>query len=164
MLFQQLIKSITLFLPARCITYNAYVDINSCNKSYTLPYSQKKRKERKEIVKNINPPYPLVFSTKDDCDLPCIFWIPKLHKNQSKNNATWLDLYIYTTKPLSKLLTFVLIATLVTPDVVLIQCGSIEDLLKTLSSRLLSEYNCIKVYDFSTLYTSFPNTQLESRL
>ena len=31
-----------------------------------------------------------------------------------------------------------------------------KDLLETISSRLLSEYNSIKTYDFSTLYTSIP--------
>ena len=39
-----------------------------------------------------------------------------------------------------------------------------KDLLETISSRLLSEYNSIKTYDFSTLYTSIPHTQLKSRL
>ena len=37
---------------------------------------------------------------------------------------------------------------------------NLKDLLETLNSRLLSEYNSIKAYDFSTMYTSIPHTQL----
>ena len=36
-----------------------------------------------------------------------------------------------------------------------------KDLLETLNSRLLSEYNSIIIYDFSTLYTFIPYTPLK---
>ena len=39
-----------------------------------------------------------------------------------------------------------------------------KDLLETLKSRLLSEYNSIRTCDFSTLYISIPRTQLKFRL
>ena len=39
-----------------------------------------------------------------------------------------------------------------------------EDLLETLNSKLLSKYNSIKTYDFSTFYTSIPHNKLKSRL
>ena len=39
-----------------------------------------------------------------------------------------------------------------------------QDLLETLNSRLLSDYNSIKTYDCSTLHTSIPDTLLKSRV
>lgn len=39
-----------------------------------------------------------------------------------------------------------------------------KDLLENLSGRLFSNYHSIKTFDFSTLYTTIPHTQLKSRL
>lgn len=39
-----------------------------------------------------------------------------------------------------------------------------KDLLVSLNARFFSEFNRNKIYDFSTLYTTIPNAQLNHRL
>ena len=114
-------------------------------------------------------------SKDDDCDLPSMYWIPKLHKNPYKQHFIAGSAKC-TTKPLSKLLTSILTTVKEGLQSYHNTCYSrsginsmwilknSKDLLGTISSRLLSEYNSIKTYDFSTLYTSIPHTQLKSRL
>ena len=106
-------------------------------------------------------------SKDDDCDLPYMYSNPKLHKNRYKQRFIAGSAKC-TTKPLSKLLTSILTAFKEGLQSYHNTCysrsGINSDILETISSRLLSEYNSIKTYDFSTLYTSIPHTQLKSWL
>ncbi len=111
----------------------------------------------------------------DYCELPSIHWIPKLHKNPCKQRYITGSAKC-TTKPLSKLLTFIL--TTVKRglqsyyDTCYSRSGIIslwilknsKDLLDDLNSRSLSKYDSIKTFDFSTLYTTLPHKQLKTRL
>ena len=99
-----------------------------------------------------------------------LYWIPKFHKYPYKQR------YIVgsakcTTIPLSKLKTYIFTAVKEGPQSYNDTCYSrsgiksimwilknTKDLLETLNSRLLLEYNSIKTYDFSTLYTSIPHS------
>ena len=120
-----------------------------------------------EIVENhISARSSFGLSTKDDdCDLPSMYWISKLNKNPYKQR------YIAgsakcTTKPLFKFLTSILTAVKEGLQSYHDTCYSrsdinsmwilknSKDLLETLNSSLLSEYNSIKSNDFSSVYTN----------
>ena len=111
----------------------------------------------------------------DDCNLPYMHWIPKLHENPYKQHCI-AGSGNCTTKPLSKLFTSILTAVKDGLKSYHYPCYSrssinsmwilnnSKDLLETLNSRLLSGYNIIQTYDFSTVYTSTPLTQCKFRL
>ena len=105
-------------------------------------------------------------STKDkELDLPPLYWIPKLHKCPFKQR------YIAgsakcSTKPLSKLLTYILSAVKIGLQSFCATSHSrrdvnqmwilknSKDLLEYIQSRPISFCNSIKTFDFSTLYTT----------
>jgi hypothetical protein len=115
-------------------------------------------------------------STKDEeLDLPSLYRIPKLHKCSFKQR------YIAgsakcSTKPLYKLLTFVLTAvktglqsycdTSYSRDGVnqMWILKKSKDLLECIQSRSLSSCNSIKTFDFSNLYTTIPHSKLKDGL
>jgi hypothetical protein len=115
-------------------------------------------------------------STKDEeLDLPSLYRIPKLHKCPFKQR------YIAgaakcSTKPLSKLLTCILLAVKTRLqsycDTSYSRGGvnqmwipkNSKDLLEYIQSRSISSCNNIKTFDFSTLYTTIPHSKLKNKL
>ena len=111
-------------------------------------------------------------STKDEeLDLPSRYWIPTLHKCPLKLR------YIAgsakcSTKPLSKLLTCILSAVKTGfqsyCDTSYSRGGvnqmwilkNSKGLLEYIQSRSLSSCNSIKTFDFSTIYTTIPNSNI----
>ena len=108
-------------------------------------------------------------------DLPCLYWIPKLHKNPYKQR------YIAgssscSTKELSITLTKILSAVKEGLqkycDTVYSRSGinhmwilkNSKELLENLKSRSFSNVTSIKTFDFSTLYTTLPHEKLKTRL
>ena len=111
----------------------------------------------------------------EECDLPSLYWIPKLHK------CPYKERYIAgssrcTTKPLSKILTSILTTV---KEGLQKYCEEVyatsgvnqmwilknsKDLLECLGSKSLKFCNNIKTFDFSTLYTTIPHSKLKERL
>ena len=155
-----------------CLVKELGIDSSTGNPTYT-PTSLTKQ----EILDNhMSVLASFGISTGDeDLDLPSLYWIPKLHKNPYKQR------YIAgssrcSTKPLSKLLTSVLTAikeglqkycetSYSTSGVnqMWILKNS-KDLLQYLKSRDLATCSSIRTFDFSTLYTTIPHSQLKDRL
>ena len=111
----------------------------------------------------------------DDCDLPTLYWTPKLHKCPYKQRFIAGSARC-TTKPLSQLLTSILTAIKtglqrycetsysrsgVNQMWILKNSKDLKDILR---SRSISVCNSIKTFDFSTLYTTIPHSQLKERL
>ena len=111
----------------------------------------------------------------DDCDLPVLYWTPKLHKCPYKQRFIAGSARC-TTKPLSQLLTSILTAIKtglqrycetsysrsgVNQMWILKNSKDLKDILR---SRSISVCNSIKTFDFSTLYTTIPHSQLKERL
>ena len=111
----------------------------------------------------------------DNCELPSIYWIPKLHKCPYKQRFIAGSAKC-STKPLSKLLTYV-VSTV--KDGLQRYCDTIysrsgvnqmwilknsKDLLEILKSQNLSSCHSIQTFDFSTLYTTIPHDKLKSRM
>jgi len=107
----------------------------------------------------------------EDCDLPLLYWIPKLHKCPYKQH------YIAgAAKPLYKIITSILTAVktgLQTYNDICFSRGGVnqmwilkisKNLLETLGSRSLYVGNCSKTFDFSTLYTTISHRLLKSRI
>ena len=109
------------------------------------------------------------------CDIPSLYWIPKLHKSPYKQRFI-AGYASCTTKPLSKLLTSLLSAVKKGLQKYCDICYSTsginqmwilknsKDLMDILRSNTFSSCNSIKTYDFSTLYTTIPHEQLKTRL
>ena len=112
---------------------------------------------------------------KDDCDLPSLYWIPKLHKSPYKQRFIAGSAKC-STKPLSVLLTSILTEV---KDGLQKYCETSfsrsgvndmwilknsKELLESLRSKSLSTCNSIKTFDFSTLYTTITHPQLKERL
>ena len=111
--------------------------------------------------------------TKDDeLDLPSLYWMPKVHKYSLKQR------YIAgstkcSTKPLSKLLTYILSAVKMKLqsycDTSYSRYGANQmwilknsiDLLKYIVSRFLSSCNSCKTFDLFTLYTTISHSKLK---
>ena len=102
---------------------------------------------------------------------PSHYWIPKLHKCPFKQRYI-AGSAICSTKPLSKLLTCILLAV---KNGVQRYCETSysrsgvnlmnsKDLLEYIQYRSLSSCNSIKTFDFSTLYTTIPYSKLKDRL
>ena len=116
-----------------------------------------------------------ISANEEELDLPPLYWIPKLHKCAFKQR------YIAgsakcSTKPLSKLLTCIILAV---KTELQNYCGTnqswsglnpmwimknAKDLLKYIQCRSLSSCNSIKTFDFSTLYTTIPPSKLKDKL
>ena len=112
---------------------------------------------------------------KEDCDLPSLYWIPKLHKDPYKQRFIAGSAKC-STKPLSVLLTSILTEV---KDGLQKYCETSfsrsgvndmwilknsKELLESLRSKSLSTCNSIKTFDFSTLYTTIPHPQLKEKL
>ena len=114
-------------------------------------------------------------TSKEDHELPSMYWLPKLHKSPYKQR------YIAgsskcSTKQISILLTKIL--TVIKDglqtysDTAFSRNGinqmwilkNSKTLLDNLKSRSLKTVSSISTYDFSTLYTTIPHVQLKSRL
>ena len=115
-------------------------------------------------------------STKDEeLDLPSLHWIPKLHKCPFKQRYSAGSAKC-STKPLSKLLTCILSAVktgLQSYCDTSYSSGGVnqmwilqtfKDMLEFIQSRSLSSCNTIKTFDFSTLYATFPHSNLKGKL
>ena len=114
-------------------------------------------------------------STKDDSlDLPSLYWMPIVHKYSLKQR------YIagsakFSTKPLSKLSTYILsaIETRLQSycDTSYSRDGANQmwilknskHLLEYILSRFLSSCNSFKTFDFSTLYITICHSKLKDR-
>jgi hypothetical protein len=142
------------------------------NPTYTLTTLTKE-----EILDNHRSVlYSFGISAKDlELDLPSLYWIPKLHKCPCKQR------YVYgsakcSTKPLSKLLTCILLAVKTGfpsyCDTSYSRGGvnqmwilkNSNDMLEYIQFRSLSSCNSIKTVYFSTLYTTIPHSKLKDRL
>ena len=120
---------------------------------------------------------------EEDTDLPKLYWIPKLHKNPYKQRYI-ADSAKCSTKPLSQILTWILIAVkegfqtycdtayarsgvnqmwiLKNTKELLFYC--LPFYLENLKTQSLHSVNSIKSFNFSTLYTTIPQDKLRSRL
>jgi len=114
-------------------------------------------------------------STKDEeLDLPSLYWIPKFDKYPCKQHYVAGSAKC-STKPLSKLLTYILSAVktgLQRYCDTSYSMGGVnqmrilnnsKDLLKYIQSRSLTSCNNIKIFDFSTVYTTIPHSNLRDR-
>jgi len=113
--------------------------------------------------------------TKENEDLPYLYWIPKLHKNPYKeryiagsSSCSTKEMSIHLTKILSA----VKEGQQASCDTTYSRSGinhmwilkNSKDLLENFKSRSFSEISSIKTFDFSTLYTTLPHEKLKSRL
>ena len=105
-------------------------------------------------------------------DLPCLYWIPKLHKTPYKQRY-FAGSSACSTKDLSIRLTKILSAV---KEGLHIYCETVysrsginhmwilknsKELLDNFKSRSFSEISSIKTFDFSTLYTTIPHVKLK---
>jgi hypothetical protein len=111
--------------------------------------------------------------TKDDeLDLPSLYWMPKVHK-YSLRQCSVAGSAKCSTKPLSKLLTYILSAVKMKLqsycDTSYSRYGANQmwilknsiDLLKYIVSRFLSSCNSCKTFDLFTLYTTISHSKLK---
>jgi len=155
-----------------CLLSEVDQDKTNCNQTYkeTTLSKQEIIDNHKSALSFFNVPL-----SDDDCDLPSMHWIPKLHKNPYKQRFIAGSAKC-TTKPLSKLLASILTTVKKGLQSYYDTCYSrsginsmwilknSKDLLDDLNSRSLSKYDSIKTFDFSTLYTTLPHKQLKTRL
>ena len=154
-----------------CLVNELGLNTTTGNSAYTLTGFSKG-----EVIANHTSAL-LGFGITDDIetDLPLLYWIPKLHKNPYKQR------YIAgsakcSTKSLSKILTTILSTVM----------GHLQSycetaysrnginqmwilknskaLLESLAYHQLTSVTDIKTYDFSTLYTTIPHSDLKNRL
>ena len=114
-------------------------------------------------------------SGKESEDLPYLYWIPKLHKTPYKERYI-AGSSTCSTKELSIHLTKILSAVKEGQqkycETVYSRSGidhmwilkNSKDLLDNLKSRSFSQVSSIKIFDFSTLYTTLPHDKLKTRL
>ena len=112
---------------------------------------------------------------EESCDVPSLYWIPKLHKSPYKQRFIAGSAKC-TTKSLSTLLTSILSAVKSGLqkycDISFATSGvnqmwilkNSKDLVEMLRSRSLSYCDSIRTFDFSTLYTTIPHDQLKAKL
>lgn len=107
--------------------------------------------------------------------LPFLYWIPKMHKNPSKQRYIAAS-HSCSTKPLSKMITFCLkliqqthtrfcnmVAKTGGFQRMWIVDNSVE-VLKKISDCNKKSVRNVRTYDFSTLYTSIPHVKLKKRM
>jgi hypothetical protein len=108
--------------------------------------------------------------------LPFLYWIPKMHKEPSKQRYIAAS-HSCSTKPLSKMITFCLkliqqtctnYCTAITKtrgfNRMWIVNNSVEVLDKISQCNKRSKVKNIRTYDFSTLYTSIPHQSLKDQM
>jgi hypothetical protein len=112
---------------------------------------------------------------QDQFDFPYLSWIPKLHKNPNKQRYT-AGSSKCSTKPLSLLHTKLLTAIKESLQrycfTAYSRSGVIQmwilknskEFLENVKFHDVSKIDSIKIYDFSTLYTTIPHNKLKSRL
>ena len=114
--------------------------------------------------------------TDDQKSLPFLYWIPKMHKNPSKQRYIAAS-HSCSTKPLSKLITLCLkliqqthsnhcktIAKNRGYERMWIVDNSIKVLEKLREFNGMNLAKSIRTYDFSTLYTSIPHKDLKNEI
>ena len=132
---------------------------------------------REEIISNHNSVLTSfgIKVNENVSELPFLYWIPKLHKNPYKQRFIAGSAKC-STKPLSALLTIILNKI---KDQLHTYCNIVyersglnqmwilknsKSLLEQLSASSLNRVQDIQTFDFSTLYTTIPHSQLKSRL
>ena len=112
---------------------------------------------------------------KEDHDLPCLYWLPKMHKTPYKQRYI-AGSYRCSTKPVSikltKILTGIKEGLQKYCETSYSRSGinqmwilkNSKSLLENLKSRTFHKITSISTYDFSTLYTTIPHTTLKARL
>ena len=174
--FQQIRLLITSYLSVKNITSTVWLQNLGLRQMVTLPTRlQRSLKRRSSAITN-QWFVPLVLpSQTNPAIFPFFCWIPKLHKSPYKQRFIAGSANC-TTKPLSKLLTSILSAIKSGLQKYCDACYSTsgvnqmwilknsKDLMDILRSRSLSKCDCIKTFDFSTLYTTIPHQQLKTRL
>ena len=112
---------------------------------------------------------------EDELDLPYIYWIPKMHKNQYKHRFI-AGSSRCSTKPLfillTKLLTHIKQGLQKYCETAYSRSGvnqmwifkNSKELLEHLKSPNFNHITSIKSFDFSTLYTTIPYDKLKDRL
>ena len=130
---------------------------NSSNKTYTATTLSKEGIV--EIQTSVLSIFDL-FTTEDDCDRPSMYWISKLRQNPYKQHyiAGAFKTSILTAVKEGIQSYYDTCYSCSDMNSMLILKNS-KELLETLNSRLLSEYNIIETYDCSTLHNSIPHTQ-----
>jgi hypothetical protein len=113
--------------------------------------------------------------TGEDCDLPSLYWIPKLHKYPNKQRFIAGSAKC-STKKLSQLLTIILSKI---KEGLHKYCDTIysrsgvnqmwilknsKELLESIHKYSNTKINALKTFDFSTLYTTIPHSKLKKRL
>jgi len=112
---------------------------------------------------------------KSHLKLPFLYWIPKMHKNPSKQRYIAAS-HSCTTKPLSKMITFCLkliqrthtnhCKTIVKNNGynrMWIVENSVEVIQKIIETKQ-EPFRNVRTYDFSTLYTSIPHRKLKDQI
>ena len=148
------------------------VDNVSSSKTYehvTMPKEEILANHR-SVIESFN-----INFIEKECDLPLLYWIPKLHKNPYKERYI-AGSSICSTKQLSKNLTIILSKI---KDGLQFYCDTIysrnginqmwilknsKSLLEYVQAHSLTSVSSIKTYDFSTLYTTIPHSKLKERL
>ena len=104
-------------------------------------------------------------TNNEELDLPCIYWIPKMHKNPYKHRFI-AGSSKCSTKPLSILLTQLLahIKHGLLKYQSYVDPKNSKELFDHLKSSNLNLITNIKSFDFSTVYTTIPHQKFKSRL
>ena len=155
-----------------CLVQELGIDSASGNPTYTATTLSKE-----EIIanhKSVIDSFGLSIN-EESCDVPSLYWIPKLHKSPYKQRFIAGSAKC-TTKSLSTLLTSILSAVKSGLqkycDISFATSGvnqmwilkNSKDLVEMLRSRSLSYCDSIRTFDFSTLYTTIPHDQLKAKL
>jgi len=161
-----------------CLLKELGIDTNSKKKrNSNNTYECIEEKNEEDIVK-IHKEYmnkhdiPLL---SDQESLPFLYWIPKMHKNPTKQRYIAAS-HCCSTKPLSKMITFCLKLIQRTHtnycykfaknrgfNRMWIVDNSVE-ILKKIEQCNKKTVRNIRTYDFSTLYTSIPHKDLKKRI
>ena len=145
----------------------------SPTKTYKLVKTKSENDIVKEHITHMNShSINLIPSQKS---LPFLYWIPKMHKNPSKQRYIAAS-HSCTTKPLSKMITYCLkliqqthkhycekISKACKTHRMWIVDNSVEVLNKISVCNQRTVRN-VRTYDFSTLYTSIPHAKLKTRM
>ena len=143
------------------------------NKTYTCMERKSELDVVKKHIKYMDRHGITLISTQKS--LPFLYWIPKMHKNPSKQRYIAAS-HSCSTKPLSKMITYCLkliqqthtnycnrIAKTRGFNRMWIVDNSVE-VLKKISECNRKHVRNVRTYDFSTLYTSIPHKKLKERM
>ncbi len=118
--------------------------------------------------------YKIIPESKSHC-LPSMYWLPKLHKNPYKSRfiaassrCTTKTLSVLLTKGLEKVQQY-----MTNRSSIILKTSGInnmwilknsQSLLQSISSSHIDKYDSITTWDFSTLYTTIPHSDLIKRI